>query len=243
MLKRLFVELNSAAPGAVKIDVGEFDRATGHTYAELGAVFRQLQRTQRPVASPPVGHLSRFLALVDSSRRTGEDETSPDLFAGIDTSWNNEAEISKVAKTGIGQIAWKGVTYCNSCHDLADDNNGALQTNRLRLNFSARVAENVSFTGRLSMYKVFGDSTGVQTFNGSPTSMNIDGTTNGVPNSDVLRVDRAYFSWNKIGGSKWYLSIGRRPSTGGPPMNFRQDEERGGHRDGGTDHDQNGRRR
>ena len=42
---------------------------------------------------------------------------------GIDTSWNNEAEISKVAKTGIGQIAWKGVTYCNSCHDLTDDNN------------------------------------------------------------------------------------------------------------------------
>ena len=87
-VKRLLVELDSAAPGAVKIDVGEFDRATAHTYAELGAVFRQLQRTQRPVASPPVGHLARFLALVDSSRRTGEDETSPDLFAGIDTSWN-----------------------------------------------------------------------------------------------------------------------------------------------------------
>ncbi|HEU4787931.1 MAG TPA: PIG-L family deacetylase, partial [Gemmatimonadaceae bacterium] len=87
-VRRLLVELDSAAPGAVKIDVGEFDRATGHSYAELGAEFRQLQRTQRPVASPPVGHLWRFLALADSSRPAGEDETAPDLFAGIDTSWN-----------------------------------------------------------------------------------------------------------------------------------------------------------
>src|SRR5512146_1503663 len=76
MVKRVLVELDGAAPGAVKIDVGEFDRATGRTYAELGAVFRQLQRTQRPPASPPVGHLWRFLAPADSSRPTGEDETA-----------------------------------------------------------------------------------------------------------------------------------------------------------------------
>jgi hypothetical protein len=108
------------------------------------------------------------------------------------------------------------------------DNNDALFTNRLRLNIDATVSDNVSFTGRLSMYKVFGDSTGVQVFNGQPTSLNSDGTTSGVPNSDQLRVERAYFSWNNIGGSKLYLSIGRRPSTGGPPMNYRQDELRGG---------------
>ena len=108
------------------------------------------------------------------------------------------------------------------------DSSKILYTNRLRLRFDAKVADNVSFTGRLSMYKVFGDSTGVQVFNGQPNSMNIDGTTTSVPNSDQLRVDRAYFSWNKIAGTKFYLSIGRRPSTSGPPMNFRQDEMRGG---------------
>src|ERR1019366_6283853 len=73
------------------------------------------------------------------------------------------------------------------------DNNDALFTNRLRLNIDATVSDNVSFTGRLSMYKVFGDSTGVQVFNGQPNSLNIDGTTAGVPNSDILRVERAYF--------------------------------------------------
>ncbi len=108
------------------------------------------------------------------------------------------------------------------------DNNKALYTNRLRLKFGAKVSDDISFEGRLSMYKVFGDSTGVQVFNGQPNSFNMDGTNAGIPNSDILRVERAYFSWNRIGGSKFYFSIGRRPSTSGIPMNYRDDELRGG---------------
>ncbi|HYT68298.1 MAG TPA: DUF3373 family protein [Vicinamibacterales bacterium] len=106
--------------------------------------------------------------------------------------------------------------------------NRILYTNRLRLQMDAKVADNVTFAGRLAMYKVWGDSTGVQVFNGQASSLNIDGTTATVPNSDILRVERAYFSWNKIGGTPLYVSIGRRPSTGGPPLNLRQDEPRGG---------------
>ncbi len=106
--------------------------------------------------------------------------------------------------------------------------NRILYTNRLRLQMDAKVADNVTFAGRLAMYKVFGDSTGVQVFNGQASSLNIDGTTATVPNSDILRVERAYFSWNKIGGTPLYISVGRRPSTGGPPMNLREDEPRGG---------------
>ncbi len=107
-------------------------------------------------------------------------------------------------------------------------NSDALMTNRLRLRFDSQIADNISFGARLSMYKVFGDSTGLQVFDGQPTSMAIDGTTVGVPSGDMVRVERAYFSWNHIAGSNLYLSIGRRPSTGGPPLNFRDDEPRGG---------------
>ncbi len=109
-----------------------------------------------------------------------------------------------------------------------DHDNSLMYTNRLRLNIDARVADNVSFTGRLSMYKAWGDSTGVQVFNGQSNSINIDGNTVGVPNSDILRVERAYFTWKDIGGAPIYLSIGRRPSTSGPPLNLRQNELRGG---------------
>jgi hypothetical protein len=109
-----------------------------------------------------------------------------------------------------------------------DADNAIMYTNRLRLNMRAKVAENITFDGRLAMYKAWGDSTGVQVFNGQPNTINVDGTTASVPNSDILRVERAYFTWKDIGGSPVYLSIGRRPSTGGLPLNFRQDEPRGG---------------
>jgi Protein of unknown function (DUF3373) len=107
-------------------------------------------------------------------------------------------------------------------------NNSTMYTNRLRLNMDAEVADNVTFSGRLSMYKVWGDSTGVQVFNGQANTFNIDGTTTTVPNSDILRVERAFFTWKDIAGLPVYLSIGRRPSTGGPPLNLRQGEMRGG---------------
>ncbi|MGZ4822355.1 MAG: DUF3373 family protein [Terriglobales bacterium] len=104
----------------------------------------------------------------------------------------------------------------------------ALFTNRLRLRLNAKVSDNVTVDARLSMYKVFGDSTGVQMFNGQANTLAIDGATVGVPNGDMVRVERAFFNWTNIGGSKMYFSIGRRPSTDGPPLNFRQDEPRGG---------------
>lgn len=107
-------------------------------------------------------------------------------------------------------------------------NANELATNRLRLNFDAHVSDNVEVAARVSMYKVFGDSTNVQVFNGQPSSLNIDGTTATVPTGDFLRVERAYFTWNNIGGLPMYLSIGRRPSTNGPPLEYREDELRGG---------------
>jgi hypothetical protein len=112
--------------------------------------------------------------------------------------------------------------------NASSNDTNILYTNRLRLNMDSKINDDLSVTARLSMYKAWGDSTGVQVFNGQPSSMNIDGTTAGVPNSDMLRVERAYFTWNHVGGSPLYLSIGRRPSTEGPPLNFREDEPRGG---------------
>lgn len=109
-----------------------------------------------------------------------------------------------------------------------DHDNDILYTTRLRLQMDAKIGEKIGFAGRLGMYKPWGDSAGVQVFNGQPTSLAIDGTTVGVPNSDILRVERAYFDWKDIAGQPLYLSIGRRPSTGGAPLHLRQDEPRGG---------------
>ncbi|MCF1439195.1 MAG: DUF3373 family protein, partial [Shewanella sp.] len=108
-----------------------------------------------------------------------------------------------------------------------DINNDLFYTTRLRLDLNARVWDNVSFAGRLSMYKNWGDSTGVQVFD-SWRSFSMDGTNSGNTSGDWLRVERAYFDWKNIGGSEFYLSIGRRPSTYGPPSHLRENEKRGG---------------
>ncbi len=108
-----------------------------------------------------------------------------------------------------------------------DDENDILYTTRLRLGMKAEVYDNVNFSGRLSMYKNWGDSTGVQVFD-SFGSFTMDGTNSGNTTGDFLHVERAYFDWKDIGGSNFYLSIGRRPSTYGPPTHLRENEMRGG---------------
>ncbi len=106
--------------------------------------------------------------------------------------------------------------------------NSILYTTRLRLNMDAKVAKNVAFNGRLSMYKPWGASTQTGVFNGQANTMNTDAAWPGVPGDATLRVDRAYFTWKNIADVPLYLSLGRRPSTDGPPMHYRNDEVRAG---------------
>ena len=117
--------------------------------------------------------------------------------------------------------------YVLAQQHIQDIDNDIFYTTRLRLNLKAKVWDNVSFAGRLSMYKNWGDSTGVQVFD-SWHSFTMDGTSSGNTSGDWLRVERAYFDWKNINGSEFYLSIGRRPSTYGPPSHYRENELRGG---------------
>ncbi|MEJ2200090.1 MAG: DUF3373 family protein, partial [Desulfuromonadaceae bacterium] len=108
-----------------------------------------------------------------------------------------------------------------------DSDNDIMYTTRLRLGMKAKVWDNVNFSGRLNMYKGWGDSTGVKVFD-SFNAYTMDGTDSGNTTGDFLRVERAYFDWKDIGGTPFYLSIGRRPSTYGPPTQYRENEQRGG---------------
>jgi len=76
------VDSSGGQPGSVEIDVGEFDRTTGRTYAEMGVEIRRQQRTQPPVAAPSLGKTLRLFR-IEASRTEGHDST---FFGGIDTS-------------------------------------------------------------------------------------------------------------------------------------------------------------
>jgi hypothetical protein len=126
---------------------------------------------------------------------------------------------------GMGMLPSQGF-FGNGVQKF-DQDNAVLYTTRLRLNMKAKVWDNIKFTGRLNMYKNWGDSSGVKVFD-SFDSFTMDGTNSGNTTGDILHVERAYFDWSKIGGTPFYLSIGRRPSTYGYPSNVRENELRGG---------------
>jgi hypothetical protein len=128
----------------------------------------------------------------------------------------------------VQQGAMGMMKMVDGLHDSYKTDNDILYTTRLRLNMEAQVAKNVSFVGRLSMYKPWGASTQVGVFNGQSNTMYMDANEPGVPGSSNLHVDRAYFTWSKINDMPVYLSLGRRPSTDGPPLHYRNDEMRAG---------------
>ncbi len=105
-----------------------------------------------------------------------------------------------------------------------DVDNDTLMTNRLRLNLNVKATENMDFKGRLAMYKTWGMQSNPSATMGSPftlNSFNWDGNSTRQPFDNILRVDRAIFNWTNIGGQPIWLSIGRRPTTDGPPAEIR----------------------
>jgi len=110
-----------------------------------------------------------------------------------------------------------------------DTNNDFMLTERLRLRMSSKVNENVSFTGRLVMYKTFGDTTPFHFFNGTMGSMNMDANSAQMPTDDGIHVERAYFVYsNNIGSVPYHFSLGRRPAAYGAGMENHENAVLGG---------------
>lgn len=97
--RRLLMRLDTAEIGAVVADVGEFDRVSGRTFAELGAEIRRLQRSQRPVMAPPVGHVPRFFRVLEGETREGAG-----LFGSVDTTWNRFRSLPGDSHAGIDSV-------------------------------------------------------------------------------------------------------------------------------------------
>jgi len=100
-----------------------------------------------------------------------------------------------------------------------DQQNDTLMTNRLRLNMRVKATEDVEFKGRLAMYKAWGMQT--QPDGREDAFPIFDGNTTRTPNDSALYVDRAYLNWNNIAGAPVWFSVGRRPTSDGPPAQLR----------------------
>ncbi len=110
-----------------------------------------------------------------------------------------------------------------------DADNDKAFTTKLHLDMKARVNNHLDFGGRLAVYKVWGDSTGVKFNNGSLGDVTLDGNTTSLPHGDTVRLERAYFNLHgDVGPVPMNFSLGRRPSTNGPPLEFRNFSLEGG---------------
>ena len=109
--------------------------------------------------------------------------------------------------------------------------NDTMYTNLFGLDLRAKVAQDVSLTARLNMYKTFGEqgadavtNAGYAPFSADRVGV-FDGTVGRVPSSSYLNVDRAYATWNNLFDDDMWFSVGRRPSTQGAPSNYRFNSE------------------
>lgn len=100
-------------------------------------------------------------------------------------------------------------------------------SNRFGLDLGAKATQDISVNAHLNMYKVFGsqDESSVTNAGSAPFFADrvgvFDGTLGHVPSNSALNVDRVYATWSNIGDEPVWLSVGRRPSTGGAPGNLR----------------------
>lgn len=109
--------------------------------------------------------------------------------------------------------------------------NESLMTNRFGINLKATPVEDVTVKARLLMYKVFGHQTSFPVngaFFGDRAMGPFDGTVAHVPSDNTVRVDYAYATVSNVFNMPAWVSVGRRPSTGGAPGNLRQNKEKMG---------------
>ncbi len=114
-----------------------------------------------------------------------------------------------------------GIASMGIMPEKVSSDNDIIYTNKFHLNMKARINSQLSFGGRLAAYKVWGDSSGVKFNSGSLGDVTMDGNTASLPHGDTIYLERAYFNYkNRIGSVPVNFSLGRRPSTDGPPLEY-----------------------
>ncbi len=112
----------------------------------------------------------------------------------------------------------------------AKSENSSFLTNRLWLDMGYAPSDNMLFKGRLSYNKAFGDTANHSQANTNPGYANFDWVTNENATDNTLKLKEAYWLYMNdtfLGTNMaWTASVGRRPSTDGLGINFREDQKR-----------------
>lgn len=229
MNKRIMVSVIAAAfmtTGAVANDAlterfEKMEKEMAALKAELNAIKAENSKLSSQLSAPASDDSKTQVA---SSSKL--DETLEDIQDQL-------SDLNK--KTNNNNLKW-GVDFRTSIDNLrykmadgSTQKNDALFSNRLWLNMSYAANENLSFVGQLAYNKVFGERSMTPAGWGQSGFESFDWVSNESAYNDELRVRSAYFFYtdDELAGLDipWTFSIGRRPSTEGHLINFRDDVE------------------
>ncbi len=228
MLKNIVMDLNERLAGAEEM-------------LQMTLENKEKQDTQVKDVVDLADELDERLG--DAEKHTAMDRVT--MSVEYETQFNsihmNVATMPAASQIQIGQMAIAGTQF--SAADMAQlqaglkqqgiekqtVDNDSLFTSRLRLDIKAKPTRSLSFVGRLSAAKVFGDSTGVKWYNGGPNAVTMDGNVHSNGSDSALRVERAFFTYfGEVGDVPFHFSLGRRPALGGAPYEFSRSSVVGG---------------
>jgi len=220
MLKNIVMDLNERLVGAEEM-------------LQMTLEMKEQQDTQNVEVIDVIDELDERLS--DAEKHTALDRIT--MGVELETQFNSldmdVASIPAATQIQIGQMALAGVQFSSAelnqfkqmlrQQGIENQNikNNSLFTSRIRLDLKGKPTRNLSFVGRLSAAKVFGDSTGVKWYNGGPNAVTMDGNVHSTGSDSALRVERAFFTYfGEMGDTPYHFSLGRRPAIGGAPTEF-----------------------
>lgn len=213
------IATSAQSDDALMLRLEKMEREMAALKAELYALKAEKSKVSSPLSAPAAAETKPQVA--DSSH---VEKTLEDL----------QDQISDINKKTNGNHLKFGVdfrtSYDNLQYTMADGSkqkNDALLSNRLWLNMSYAATKNLSFVGQLAYNKTFGQRS--VTGNTSTGMEGFDWISGESAYDDTLRVRSAYFFYtnDKLAGLNipWTFSVGRRPSTEGHLVNFRDDNK------------------
>lgn len=194
----------------------KMEREMAALKAELEAIKAENSRLSTQLSAPTTAESKQETAATAKINETLEDI---------------QDQISTINKKTNGDNLKFGVDFRTSVDNLhykmadgSTQKNDAVFSNRLWLNMGYAANKNISFTGQLAYNKIFGER--AQTTQSSAME-GFDWISGESAYDDTLRVRSAYFLYtdDELAGLEvpWTFSIGRRPSTEGHLINFRDD--------------------
>lgn len=222
------VAVNSYSPTVLASDdvQAQLDQMKAQI-AELEAVQKKLEELKSQVMALEAEQKSNdFKALKEQVAQVKAHDAGDNIKWSVDFRTAAEYVDHKMGDgmlpTGVYDLSSPATGYNMFAPAQGEDTSNTILTNKLILGMSAQPVDNLVFKGALGVYTVFGETD----FQRTSMFQDFDWYATSKPQNDaVIRLREAYFLYFGDMGLPYTFSLGRRPSTDGFLVNYREDND------------------